>query len=322
MTLTAGTSKKTKQFFPIYLETLRVDSALAFDLYIEASSEYVLYRSVSQPFTDQHRQHLLENNVGRLFVSADDQTSYQHYLESNLNTIIRDKSVSDKVKAGIVYESAKFLVADIFANPAVGENIKRGEELVKSTVGFILTGSSAFASLLSVMSFDYSTYTHSVNVCTLSLALAQSTGIRNPRDLKVLGTGALLHDIGKTKVGDSILNKAGPLTDAEMDLVRRHPQWGYDIVKETDLVDTESYFPILQHHERDNQSGYPEQCGGNKIHRYAKITAIADVFDAMTTERVYRNAADAYPALKEMFADVGAFDRELLEQFTKMFELE
>jgi putative nucleotidyltransferase with HDIG domain len=168
------------------------------------------------------------------------------------------------------------------------------------------------------MSFDYSTYTHSINVWALSLALGQQVGIRDPKELKVLGTGALLHDIGKTRIADSILNKMGPLTAAEKNLIRKHPEWGYDIVKDTDLIEPDSYYPIVQHHERENRSGYPRGVAGKEIHFYGKIAAISDVFDAMTTKRVYRSEIDAYPALKIMFADEGAFDSDLLEQFARM----
>lgn len=318
MSTIATASKRASQYLPIYLDTLRIDTALNFDLYIESGADVVLYRAARLPFTEETRQHLLENNVIKLYVATTDRRSYQSYLESNLASIIKDTSIKDSVKAGIVYDSAKFLVTDLFADPTLGENILRCKELVSSTVGFILTGKAAFNSLLNVMSFDYSTYTHSVNVCTLTLALAQFTGTKDPRELKVLGTGALLHDIGKTKVGDTILNKKEPLTDAEVKLIKKHPEWGCDIAKETDLIDPESYIPIIQHHERENSTGYPDGSGRKRIHRYGKITAIADVFDAMTTQRVYRNAVEAYPALKEMFADQGAFDPELLEQFTKM----
>ena len=318
MESTATITRRTKQYHPIYLDTLRVDSVLDFDLYIDNGSDVVLYRAAKLPFAEDNRRHLLENSVAMLYVAGADQRSYQRYLESNLETIVADKSVDESVRAGIVYESAKFLVEDIFNRPTLDENIRRGKELVSSTVGFILTTDGALTNLLSVMSFDYSTYTHSVNVCTLALSLAQFVGIRNPRDLKALGTGALLHDIGKTKISDAILNKIGPLSDAEMEVVHHHPQWGYDIVKETDLIDQESYMPILQHHERENQSGYPGKVAGRHIHLYGKLTAIADVFDAMTTQRVYRDAVEAFPALKEMYADQGAFDRELLEHFTQM----
>jgi len=318
MVTTNSTAKCTSQYLPVYLDILRVDTVLDFDLYIDNGNNVVLYRAANLPFDETNRQHLLENNITRLYVSSTDKWTYQQYLEANLDTIVSDPGIKESVRAGIVYESAKCLVEDLFAKPTMRKNIRRSQELVESTVGFILTGHTAFSSLLKVMSFDYSTYTHSVNVCSLSLALAQFVGIINPRDLKVLGTGALLHDIGKTKIGDSILNKVEPLTDSELNQIRRHPEWGYDIAKETDLIEPESYLPIIQHHERSNESGYPHGISGEKIHRYGKITAIADVFDAMTTRRAYRKAIDAYPALKEMFADTGAFDLELLEQFTKM----
>lgn len=310
--------RTTTGYLPIYLDSLRCDTVPEFDLFIDNGVSVVLFRSACLPFSDKIRRELLENNVTRLYVSGSDQRSYREYLESHLRLIVYDNSIKESVRAGIVYDSARYLMEDLFAKPTVGENIRRSQELVESTVGFVLTGRAAFETLLKVMSFDYSTYTHSVNVCTLSLALGQFIGIKDPAELKVLGTGALLHDIGKTRIADSILNKIGPLSSAEVELIHKHPEWGYDLVKDSDLVDQDSYHPILQHHERDNRTGYPRGMGGNEIHLYGKIAAIADVFDAMTTKRIYRSAVDAYPALKCMFADDDAFDRYLLEQFARM----
>jgi putative nucleotidyltransferase with HDIG domain len=312
------TNKTIGRYLPIYLDSLRPDTVPEFDLYLDQSGAMVLYRSSRTPFTEEHRQTLIENNISRLYVSASDHQTYRKYLEHNLRAIVLDSRVKESVRAGIVYESAKGLIEELFARPTMGENIRRSQELVESTVGFVLTGQAAFANLLQVMSFDNSTYTHSVNVCGLTLALAQFTGIRDPKDLKILGTGALLHDIGKTRIDDSILCKTDPLTDSEKIMIRKHPQWGCDILEDTNLIDRESYYPILEHHERDNCSGYPNGSGSREIHLYGKITAIADVFDAMTSERAYRPALDAYPVLKTMFDDEGAFDRRLLEQFTQL----
>jgi putative nucleotidyltransferase with HDIG domain len=318
MTITASRDKATAQYLPIYLDSLRPDTVPAFDLYLDKGTDMVLYRSACTPFSEESRQSLLENNITRLYVAAHDQRAYSRYLEDNLRAVASDTSIKESIRAGIIYDSARFLVEDLFAKPTMGENIRRSEELVESTVGFVLTGRAAFESLLKVMSFDYSTYTHSINVCALSLVLGQHVGIRNPKELKVLGTGALLHDIGKTRIADSILNKLEPLTAAEKSLIRKHPEWGYDIVKDTDLIEPDSYHPIIQHHERENRSGYPKGMSGQEIHFYSKIVGIADVFDAMTTKRVYRSEIDAYPALKIMFADEGAFDAVLLEQFARM----
>ena len=318
MNAVTSTINTTGRYLPIYLDSMRPDTVPEFDLYLDQGGAMVLYRSSSAPFTEQNRQSLLDNNISRLYVSMSDRHAYQLYLESNLSEIVHDSTIAESIRAGIVYDSAKYLMEELFARPEMGENIIRSKELVTSTVGFVLTSKAAFRSLLEVMSFDYSTYTHSVNVCALTLGLARHIGIRDPGDLKILGTGALLHDIGKTKIDDSILFKAAPLSDSERELIRRHPQWGCDIMEQSNLIDRESYFPIMEHHERENGSGYPGHRGSSEIHPYGKMTALADVFDAMTTHRAYRPAMDAYPVLKSMFSDEGAFDRQLLEQFAQM----
>lgn len=309
---------RTRQYLPIYLDSLRAATVPDFDLYLESGSQIVLYRAASQPFTEQHRALLLEHSVSRLLIMTEDQAAYQRYLESNLDSIVSDTSIKPSIRAGIVYDSAKLLVEDLFSRREIRGDVNRCKELVRSTVGFILTDAEAFHQLLDVMATDYNTYTHSVNVCTLSLALAQFSGIKDPKELKALGTGALLHDIGKTRIPEAVLNKVEPLTDAEREMIRNHPDWGYEIVKESAEVHADAYYPILQHHERNDSTGYPRAVGSDRIHTFGKMTAIADVFDAMTTNRAYRSALSAYDALKQMFGNESGYDRVLLEQFTKM----
>lgn len=306
------------RYLPIYLESLRLDSVLDFDLYIRSGDNLILYRSASLPFTEKARNILIQNGVRTLFVSYESQDAYQRYIESNLRQIVADPNIKESVRAGIVYDSAKLLIRQVLSNPSLGENIQRSKEMVEATVAFVLTGQNAFHSMLKVMSFDYSTYTHSVNVCAFSVALARHVGTANPLSLHVLGTGALLHDVGKTRISEDILNKVEPLTDQEMDTIKMHPQWGYDIIHETNLISRESYYPILQHHERNDHSGYPGGMGSDEIHDYSKMVAIADVFDAMTTRRVYRPAVETYPALKSMFQKKLAFDQKLLAEFAQL----
>jgi putative nucleotidyltransferase with HDIG domain len=311
------TTQKT-EYQDIHLDSLRIDTVLEFDLYINNSGSMILFRSASLPFTEATREKLLENNVTRLYISSENRLEYQKYIENNIRHIINDPKIDENTKSGIIYESTALLVRDIMHKPTLGKNIKRSQAMVESTVNYILKGKSTFHSLLQVMSFNYSTYTHSVNVCTISLALAQHLGINNKSSLNKLGTGALLHDVGKTKVPESILNKHGRLSEAEMKIVKKHPQWGFEILHQTDLMSAESYYPVIQHHERADGSGYPHGVAANDIHTYSKIVAIADVFDAMTTQRVYRDAVGTFPAIREMFTLSGQFDRDLLEQFTRL----
>jgi HD-GYP domain-containing protein (c-di-GMP phosphodiesterase class II) len=310
------TETAVDRFLPVHLDSLRIDSILSFDLYIRAGTDYVLYRASNLPFTEENRSGLLQYNVKVLYVAGDMRHDYQEYLEANLKSIISDPAIQETTKAVIVYDSAKLLVKDVLNNPTLGENIRRSQGLVDSTVAFILTGRNAFHSLLRVMSFDYYTYTHSVNVCTFSLALAQFVGIEDTRELCELGTGALLHDVGKTMIPEAVLKKRTCLSEREWKLIRSHPQWGVDILKETNMIGEKSYHPVLEHHEREDGSGYPHGLKSGDIHPYSKIVAIADVFDAMTTRRVYRSAVPPFVALKEIFDQEGIFDRSFLENFT------
>jgi len=197
--------------------------------------------------------------------------------------------VQEEKKAGILYETSTNLVKDVLAKPTLGENIHRSKELVSNTVNFILKGREAFLNLLTITSFDYYTYTHSVNVCTFSIALAQQMGFDDEEFLHELGVGALLHDVGKSKVSDRILNKRSPLNQIEFEIMKKHPKWGIEILTDTDAIAASSYYPVLQHHERGDRSGYPSGLNLDEMHIYSRIVAIADSFDAMTSKRVYQS---------------------------------
>ncbi|UCD62996.1 MAG: HD-GYP domain-containing protein [Candidatus Zixiibacteriota bacterium] len=302
----------------IYLDSLRVDSVLDFDLFIQVKDKFVLYRSADLPFTETTRQKLIENHVERLFITGDCKIKYQRYIEQNLGTILDDPKVKEDKKANILYETSTSLVKDVLSNPTYGENIRRSKDLVSNTVNYILSGREAFHNLLKITSYDYYTYTHSVNVSTFSVALAQQMGYTDKKFLYELGIGALLHDIGKSKLPDRILNKRSALNSVEFEIMKKHPKWGIEILTDTDEIPAASYYPILQHHERGDGSGYPSGLSLAEMHIYSRIVAIADSFDAMTTERVYQKAMDTYPSLKVMFSLEGAYDEEALRAFVHL----
>ncbi|MEP0828019.1 MAG: HD domain-containing protein, partial [bacterium] len=229
-----GTETK---YLPIYLESLRVDTILNFDLYIKISGEMVLYRSADLPFTERTRQKLLDNKVSRLYVNSKAKAKYQKYIEQNLDKILLDKEIPEEKKAGILYETSKSLMKDVLENPQYGENIQRSKTMVENQVGFILRGQEAFHSLLRISSFDYYTYTHSVNVCTFAIALAQQLGRKDEQYLHDLGIGALLHDVGKSKISERILNKRTALSPMEFEIMKKHPKWGVEILTSTDMIE-------------------------------------------------------------------------------------
>lgn len=318
MTSTAVKKRTEQKFLPIYLDSLRVDSVLDFDLYIQVNNQLVLYRSADLPFTERTRQKLLDNRIDRLYITNQNRDRYQVYIEQNLDKILEDTTIQEEKKAGILYETSTSLVKDVLSNPTYGENIKRSQNMVSNTIGFILKGRGAFLNLLKITSFDYYTYTHSVNVCTFAVALAQQLGFKDEEFLNELGIGALLHDIGKSKISERILNKRTALNQIEFEIMKKHPKWGVEILSETDQISKSSIFPVLQHHERGDRRGYPSRLSLDEVHIYSKIVAIVDSFDAMTTERVYQKAIDTYPALKIMFNLKGAYDERILTTFVEL----
>jgi putative nucleotidyltransferase with HDIG domain len=305
-------------YIPIYTHTLTVDSILDFDLYVFDGQDMVLFRSSKLPMTAAHRSEMLRRNLNRLYISNSQRAEYQKHLREHISQIIADPTLDDFTRSTILYDSARELVKDVFANPTRGEVIRESQEFVEATVQYVLEGKNAFHNMLKVMSFDYTVFSHSVNVCTFSLALASVSGVERTNDLVALATGALLHDVGKARVPESILHKPGPLSQDEWETIRRHPEWGVELMTTTDLIPREAYIPIAQHHERQNGSGYPNRLKEEDIHLYGKVVAIADSFDAMTTNRVYREAEGTYHTLETMASSDDEFDRPLLRAFIKL----
>ncbi len=314
----AAEDKIAVTFFPIPLEGLRLDTVTSFKIFVRTADEQepVLYRAENLPFTEDARARLLGHDIEHVYVDRRDRDKYQQYIEDNLDKIVADDKMKPEKKAEIVYSSASYLMERLFENPTLGENIRRGEKLVVNTVDFVLRDDRAFRSLLAVTSYDYYTYTHSVNVCVFSVALAQKLKLADASELKVLGTGALLHDIGKSIIDKSIIGKKGPLDDEEWKIIKKHPVYGVELLRKTGSVPDESYVIVDQHHERCDQSGYPEGRTKSAIHPYAKVSAIADVFDAMTTKRTYKGAVGTFAALDIMRNEMRAgLDPNMFREF-------
>ena len=186
------------------------------------------------------------------------------------------------------------------------------EQLVKS----IVRNPDAQLWLSHLRDINVSTALHSVNVCILALSFGRHLGL-NERELGELGVGALLHDIGKLRIPKEILNKPGKLNDDEVALMRRHTQFGVELLKSQQQHLPESVYDIiLHHHERPNGQGYPEGLDHSKLTLLPQIVGIVDVYDAITTDQVYRHGMATVDALSDMFKTRhDEFDGQLIEQF-------
>lgn len=165
------------------------------------------------------------------------------------------------------------------------------------------------------MNADEYTYTHSVNVAFYSALMAKWLKY-SEREIKRVIEAALLHDVGKIKVPSALLNKIGKLLPDEFEEIKKHAIYGYEMVSEIKELSSEVKKAVLMHHEREDRSGYPFKAGAEDINQYSKIVAIADVFDAMTTDRVYKKGVSPFDAFF-MFQTTGqeSFDIKIVGTF-------
>lgn len=241
-------------------------------------------------------------------------------IVEKIKDILSDNEIPPQRKAKVVYKSSVDLTYNLLRRPTQ-KNIKEYKEGIFDLVDHLLVNDELSNYLLDITSHDYSTYTHSVNVGVYSILLAKAFFKDSKRhNLQELAAGFFLHDIGKVNVDSKIINKPGRLTDAEMGVMKTHPSQGYRILWDANQLSEESKIIVLQHHERHDGSGYPRGLKGNEIHIYGKICSVADVYDALTSKRPYKDEVKPFEALKIMKEEmINHFQKDIFEEFVLLF---
>lgn len=208
-------------------------------------------------------------------------------------------------------------VKDIFNDVRMGRAIelKEVKNQVSSIVDSVFRNRDALLCLTNLKDYDNYTFVHSVNVCILAVSFGREIGM-SKRQMENIGVGGLLHDIGKTQIPESILNKPGKYNEEEYSIMKHHVTLGVDILNKHDNIPPDAILIISQHHERFNGNGYPQRLYGEKISLAGQIGSIADVYDAMTNDRVYRKASSCHNTVRRLFewSDT-LFNRTLVEKF-------
>jgi len=188
-----------------------------------------------------------------------------------------------------------------------------GQALAES----ILRNMDAMVSLTRLKEHDPYSALHSVNVCILVAVLVLADGAA-PSTLPAIITATLLHDIGKIRVPQEILNKPGRFEPHELQAMHQHPLYSGEMLAEIDGFTPDMIAIATQHHERLDGSGYPHGLKGDQIHRLARMTAVADIYDALTSPRAYRPALSLHKALLHIYQNRGVkFDEQIVDLFTK-----
>ncbi len=188
------------------------------------------------------------------------------------------------------------------------------EELVEN----ILQNENVLLSLVDIKSMDNYTYAHSVNVAVISLVLGISLNL-SKKNLTHLCIGALLHDVGKSFIQSEIIQKPGNLTPEEFEEIKKHPRYGYNFLDKFFSLSSHVKLAVLQHHERYDGLGYPAGISGDNISYLARIVSIADVYDALTSDRPYKRAMCPSDSLEYLMSNSGTlFDYNMLDVFCKV----
>ncbi len=224
--------------------------------------------------------------------------------------------ISDNLRNKTVNDIKK-----IFVKSEHGSRHLFKEADIKKQVGDIidelLNNQSMMVNMIDLKCFDNYTYSHSVNVAVLSIIIGIALGLKKNTLVK-LGLGAILHDIGKVFIDIKILNKPGKLTDEEFEKIKEHSILGYEYVMEKFSLPDMSNRAIIDHHEKYDGSGYPMGKNKDEISLFGKIIAIADVYDALSSERSYRKAMNPSESMEYIMGGSGTlFDPKIVNIFIR-----
>jgi putative nucleotidyltransferase with HDIG domain len=207
---------------------------------------------------------------------------------------------------------------DMFGDGRMGKalDFEQADNLVAEISDSVMRHPNALISLARLKRADEYTYMHSVAVCALMIALARQLGM-SPVQVREVGLAGMLHDVGKMAVPAEILNKPGKLTDSEFVTVREHPQAGGKILLAGKQVSAVVLDVCLHHHEKVDGSGYPHRLSGEQISLPAKMGAICDVYDAVTSNRPYKAGWEPAESIRKMAEWTGHFDQTVFKAFVK-----
>lgn len=229
------------------------------------------------------------------------------------------QSLGDELhNASSVLKHSKEAVTAMFAEARMGNAVNTAEcaPMVDAIVQSVDRNAHALVTLCRLKHADEYTYMHSVSVCALMVSLGRHLGL-DDNTCRDAGMAGLLHDLGKAVIPSEIINKPGKLTDQEFDVIKSHPAHGHRMLLESGVDNAHVLDVCLHHHERVDGKGYPEALSGEPLSLFARMGAVCDVYDAITSNRPYKNGWDPAESLARMASWEGHFDATVFQTFVK-----
>ena len=312
----------TAEFFPVSTKFISYfKGALPFDVYLERfTGKFTkIYHKDAEADSNQIVRYE-SNDIKTLYISKNDKISYGNFLYKEIDQFTKGSDQLDKAKIVEIIATALELTYEkiVEDNNELDTSITWASYHIRSALYLMGDNAASTIEIFKALSSDLSLLKHSYLVSLFSLTLAKKLDFTNEKNLVVIGLGALLHDIGYSRLNAELLQKSN-LTPREWEEIKDHPILGLKILERSRLIPDDVRSIILQHHEQRNGRGYPNRLGGNKIFPPAKIVAIAEEFCTMITM-----SSPGEPALSpslvisRMKSDIGHYDREFLDAFEEM----
>jgi HD-GYP domain-containing protein (c-di-GMP phosphodiesterase class II) len=304
------------EYRPINPMALMPDAFIGFDIYARALGVVAIVFARNFTMPREVRAEWIEKNMN-LLIRKEDLHSYHDYL-----AMVARTSKDMESKLAIIRENSKIIVEGLSENPRsehlMGQTIESTQEMIQ----VVMDNPGAFYAIMKLNNYDYYTYTHSVNVATMSIALGIAAGVKKAKDLSALALGAILHDIGKSQINHALLNKPGTLTQEEYQSITSHVMKGYEMFRGNPSISELAMIPLLQHHEKLGGGGYPNGLSSGQIHLFGRIVAVIDVYDALTTERAYRKALKPFDALAIISKALNDYDKSLFAMLVSLIHVQ
>lgn len=296
-------TKGSEEVAELKVSRLRVGSRLLQDAYSGDGS--LLLRAGAPVDSELRLERLLQPDVrfgpdrlAEIPVDLENEAELdaaQGTIDPRVEKFLKNINLAKSVKYEAI-EDIKELFRRVNASGEIDLDIAK--KIASRLLSCLVKNPPALVSLSQLKDVDKDTFAHSVNVSILAMYLALHTEYREK--IEEVGMGALLHDVGKSDMPIHIIRKRGPLSDAEMQLIRRHPVVGYETLRRSGENRQIVLSCVRSHHEKVNGKGYPDGKRGPQIGPYAMVTSIADIYDALTTDRSYRRAYNPKDALDLM----------------------
>jgi HD-GYP domain-containing protein (c-di-GMP phosphodiesterase class II) len=305
---------QVSDYVPISVATLMPTESVGLDLFQQEqdSDRVVLYRGAEYPLSISDLDRLRGRGVHRLFITKESRSLYQTYLRT-IATSGESESIPFTARVGALAEVVRDVLESTFRSDDVAHTVNAADQLGGLASDNITNDQFAAGDLFQVLHHDYATFSHSTNVAFYCGILASELGY-SKFEIKQITTGGLLHDLGILEIDENILCKPGMLDEFEFRQIQSHPLTGFrKLAHREDLVEGQLMM-AYQHHERMDGKGYPVGCLGPEMHTWAKLCAVVDVFEALTSHRSYRKPMPRGKALMLQQRDSGThFDSEMLE---------